>query len=220
MHVSPVSFPSTNPIGFAPANVPPFEDLLQGFRAVLEGGRALGPTAINHRPLPADLRLSNPMFPPPAAPGSLLPAQPRSAQSLPQPLQDGPEAQEARPAPVPEPPPEADSRAADLKAAVARAAASGPGPLDDPSTPGGMANGFTASLLARGFVKFEPALGQDPPNLEQRSPDVQGALQKIDRIAQISLSLNHSGDAQTPGGPRTARQTRQAVFQLAEADRT
>jgi hypothetical protein len=145
------------------------------------------------------------MFPPPAASGTLLPVQARSAQSLPIPLQDGPEPQEASPAPARSETPEAASRVSELKAAVARAAASGPSPLDALTTPGGMANGSTVSLLARGFVKFEPALGQDPPNLEQRSPDVQEALQKIDRIAQISLSLGHSGNAPTPDTARRPR---------------
>jgi hypothetical protein len=79
----------------------------------------------------------------------------------------------------------------------------GPVALDAPITPGGMANGTTASLLARGFVKFLAAPGLNRADLPSAGA---AALQPVNRIHPVAMELGDTGNAPTPDlgrpGPR------------------
>ena len=88
--------------------------------------------------------------------------------------------------------------------AVVAALAMTPGPaaLDAPNTPGGLANGSTASLLARGFVKFlAPGL-----NRAELAPAGAAAPQPVPRIHPVAMDPGDAGNAPTPdlgrSGPR------------------
>jgi len=127
---------------------------------------------------------------------------PSPAKSLEPPVRpaiDAPrvEAREPQPA-APQP---AGDRAARLKAATAAAAlAPWTALAEAPSVPGGMANGSTASLLARGSVKIAPGPGQDRP--QTASEFDAGAVQRVDQVSQVAMGMGRSGDAPTPDLPR------------------
>ena len=85
---------------------------------------------------------------------------------------------------------------------AALALTSGPAALDAPNTPGGLANGSTASLLARGFVKFlAPGV-----NRADLAPAGAAAPQPVPRIHPVAMDPGGAGNAQTPDlgrpGPR------------------
>lgn len=77
---------------------------------------------------------------------------------------------------------------------AALALTSGPAALDAPNTPGGLANGSTASLLARGFVRF-PAPGV---NRADQAPAGATAPQPVPRIHPVAMDPGGAGDAATP----------------------
>jgi len=107
----------------------------------------------------------------------------------------------ASPAPAPATP--SRTRADQGKAvAAALAMTTGPAALDVPNTPGGMANGTTASLLARGFIKIQaPGLNR----VDLASPAAP-ALQPVQGIHPVAMDPGGAGNAPTPDlgqpGPR------------------
>jgi len=188
MNVSSVNLFHVNPIGLTSANSPQFESLLQRFRLALD-----------------DTLMASARLPPVEPVFTLLASSPQPISPL------------TAPQALVEPPP-ADTEARDVQEASARAAAqadddraarikvatvatvvmaSGSAPADPSSSPAGMANGSTVSLLARGFVKFAPGLGQDRPQMQLATGEPED-LQRVDRVAQIALGLGNSGHAPTP----------------------
>jgi hypothetical protein len=85
---------------------------------------------------------------------------------------------------------------------AALAMAPGPAALDAPNTPGGLDNGSTASLLARGFVKFL-APGLNRADLASAGT---AAPQPVTRIHPVAMDPGGAGNAPTPDlgrpGPR------------------
>jgi hypothetical protein len=112
----------------------------------------------------------------------------------------------------------ADDRAARIKAATMAAVVMTPGsaPADTSYNPAGMANGSTVSLLARGFVKFAPGLGQDRPQMQLTAGEPED-LQRVDRVAQVALGLGSSGNAPTPDMTRTGHPPQNGFPESAEA---
>jgi hypothetical protein len=215
MHVSAINPSLMTSSGLTPANGSQFGDLLQGFRLALEGART--PLTSLRGILPA-WSLPNPPLPPWEPTFTLVAGDlPTAARELETP---------ATALPLPANPPTKDAsvpagtlaeenRVARIRAALALA--SGPAPMDSPYNPGGMANGSTVSLLARGFVKFAPGLGQDRPQASLSDPAEPGDLRKVDRIAQIALGLNSSSNAPTPDLTRADQASQPDFPETAEA---
>jgi hypothetical protein len=188
--------------------------LVQGFRTLLAG-------SMNARNLAAELE-RDPLAEPEASPlpdpasASLLLGSGTPAADLAS--APGPPAQAVQPEPA-DPDAaaaqaetrDAEARAARIRASLAgTAAASAPAAaaLAAAGSTGGMANGSTVSLLARGFVKF------DLPSQEraaQPPPPVGGASEplKVDRLAPTASGLDNSGHPDTAGDRYTNREQAQ-----------